>query len=184
MKTLKSKTDLIAGVALTALLLGFSFSSSVSFKHLVMKIIIMGLFAMSLNIQSGWGGLRPLGHGLMFGLGAYTYAITTVRMGMNPYLAVLVTFVFTTLVALFLGYLLVRKSDDLAFSFLSMGFCTLTYTIILKTSYLGVDAGISGVPRLPFAVSDNATYLLTVVVADLFAVQVPVLVDIPGGSGK
>ena len=164
MKALKSKADLVTGVALIALLLGFSFSSSVSFKHLIMKIIIMGLFALSLNIQSGWGGLRPLGHGLMFGLGAYTYAITTVRMDMNPYLAVLVTVVFTVLVSMFLGYLLVRKSDDLAFSFLSMGFCTLTYTIIHKTSYLGVDAGISGVPRLPFAISDDATYVLTVVV--------------------
>ena len=67
MKALKSKADLVTGVALIALLLGFSFSSSVSFKHLIMKIIIMGLFALSLNIQSGWGGLRPLGHGLMFG---------------------------------------------------------------------------------------------------------------------
>lgn len=164
MKKLKQRADLLVGIVLMLVLVAFSFTGSVSFKHLVMKIIIMGLFALSLNIQSGWGGLRPLGHGLMFGLGAYTYAITTVRMGMNPYLAVLVTFVFTTLVALFLGYLLVRKSDDLAFSFLSMGFCTLTYTIILKTSYLGVDAGISGVPRLPIAASDNAVYVMTILV--------------------
>ena len=175
MNTLREKKDPIAGCIIFAFLMIFAGVGNVSMKHLVMKIIIMGLFALSLNIQCGWGGLRPLGHGLMFGLGAYTYAITTVRMHINPYIAVLITVVFTAAVSMFLGYLLVRKSDDLAFSFLSMGFCTLTYTIILKTSYLGVVAGISGFPRLPLADTDGKTYVLVVVVVSIMVLLIYLL---------
>lgn len=162
---LKDHRDLVVGGILAAFLLVSGLFANTSTMHLMMKVVIMALLALSLNVQTGLGGLRPLGHALMFGLGAYMYAISTVKWGLNPYLGIAAALAITCAIAIILGFLLVRRSDDLAFSFLSMGFCTLTYTAFLKLKYVGFDSGISNVPRLPGFESDKACFYLVIVVA-------------------
>ena len=42
----------------------------------VIRVRAMALFATSLNFLVGYGGMVSFGHGMFFGLGAYTFALT------------------------------------------------------------------------------------------------------------
>jgi branched-chain amino acid transport system permease protein len=57
---------LLLSVAVLAPLLGISSY----YTHLLMLMVIFGIFAMSLDILMGYGGLPSLGHAAFFGLGA------------------------------------------------------------------------------------------------------------------
>jgi branched-chain amino acid transport system permease protein len=48
---------------------------------LLTLIVIWGLFAMSLDVLLGYGGLPSLGHSAFFGVGAYATALTAVHTG-------------------------------------------------------------------------------------------------------
>ena len=160
----RDRKNLLIGLVLLAVLLVFGFTSGDSVLLLLGKISIMALFAMSLNLQVGLAGLQPLGHSLFFGLGCYSYAIFVSKLGVNPYLAVLLALAVTFVLSLFVSFLLVRRSDVLSFTFLSMGLCTLAYTAVLKIQFVGMDAGMSNVPGLPFAAGIRPTYFLIVAV--------------------
>src|SRR5216684_1228882 len=60
---------LLAGVAA---LLAFPALADRFYLQLVSKIMIMAIFAMSLNLLVGCTGLVSLGHAAFFGVGAYT----------------------------------------------------------------------------------------------------------------
>jgi branched-chain amino acid transport system permease protein len=55
------------------------------------------------NVLGGFGGQISIGHGLYFGLGAYTSAILSVRFGVNPWLGLPVAILVPTLCGVFVG---------------------------------------------------------------------------------
>ena len=48
---------------------------------LATDVLVVALFASSLQFMMGVGGLASFGHAAYFGLGAYTYAVTAVNLG-------------------------------------------------------------------------------------------------------
>ncbi len=71
-------------------------------------ILLLGLFALSLDIFWGRTGILSFGHATFFGLGAYGMAITTIKFGLDPAWASLaglaVGVLLAAVVALFVGY--------------------------------------------------------------------------------
>lgn len=161
----QTKRDLIFGVSIISIILVTSLFASDSVLDFMARMVIYMLFASSVNIILGFGGLRPLGQGTYFGLTAYSYLFMTVRMNISLGLALLLAIILNLIFAAFIGYLTLRTNDDMAFAFMNMGINTLLWTMVQKMQIVGSDTGITGSVRLPFASSTKGNFYLCFVVS-------------------
>lgn len=115
------------------------------------RLAAFGIFATSLNILVGYGGMVSFGHAMFFGGGAYAFALTLQRTGASIPVAILVAVVFCALVGLVVGAICVRLKE-IYFSFLTLAFQMLLHSVILTwNSLTGGDQGLTGgIPRPPF----------------------------------
>jgi branched-chain amino acid transport system permease protein len=115
------------------------------------RLAAYGIFAASLNILVGYGGLVSFGHAMFFGGGAYAFALTLQKTGLGIPAAMGVAIAFTAVLAWLVGAICVRLKE-IYFSFLTLAFQMLLHSIILTwTSLTGGDQGLTGgIPRPPF----------------------------------
>ena len=71
----------LAAAAVLALLLAAPFGLPLFAMTLLTELVILGLFAMSLDLLIGYTGLLSFGHAAFFGVSAYTVAILSARLG-------------------------------------------------------------------------------------------------------
>src|SRR5882672_1218704 len=146
------RRDTLIAVALLVLLaaLPMVFPSK-SFSDFVMRASAFAIFAMSLNLLVGYAGMVSFGHGLFFGLGAYSFALLMQKLGTSIPVAFALTVVINALVAAVIGAICVRLKE-IYFSFLTLAFQMLLYSLIIAwTGVTGGDQGLTGgVPRPPF----------------------------------
>jgi branched-chain amino acid transport system permease protein len=71
--------SLLAGLAVLALLIALPELLRPYYLALTTKMLILALFAMSLDLLLGYAGLASLGHAAYFGVAAYTVALLIVR---------------------------------------------------------------------------------------------------------
>ena len=118
---------------------------------LLQEILIWGLFAMSLDLLMGYAGMVSFGHGLFYGLGAYSFALMLQKLGLSVPVAFLLTMSLSALVALVIGGICIRLKE-IYFSFLTLAFQMLLHSIIIAwTDVTGGDQGLTGgLPRPPF----------------------------------
>ncbi len=116
----------------------------------ITDILIMVLFAASLNLLMSYGGMVSFGHAAYFGLGAYGLALPLAKLG----LPVWAGFVFGPLAAALgaaaFGALCVRLTH-IYFAMLTLACSEITYTILFQAyDYTGGDTGITKfmAPRL------------------------------------
>lgn len=113
------------------------------------EILILGLFAMSLDLLVGYTGLDSFGHAAVYGLGAYTSALVLLHTTVPLPLALLAGAAVTTLVALPIAWLCTRTTG-VSFAMLTLAFAQLLYAIAYKwQSVTGGSDGLAGVPRTP-----------------------------------
>ena len=100
----------ILGVAALGLAL-FPLVAETYYLRLVTRIMIIGLFALSLDLLVGYAGLVSLGHAAFFGAAAYTVALMVNKLGITdaPTL-LLASLVVAAVVALVIGFLSIRTS--------------------------------------------------------------------------
>lgn len=139
----------LGGFLLLALLPAIT--SSTALLDFVIRCAALGLFATSLNLLVGYGGMVSFGHGLFFGLGAYSFGIIMQRLGIPIPLAILATVVISGLVALVVGAICVRLTE-IYFAFVTLAFQMLVHSLIIALSqFTGGDQGLrGGIPRPPF----------------------------------
>src|SRR5258706_14872352 len=146
------RRDTLIAVALLVLLaaLPMVFPSK-SFSDFVMRASAFAIFATSLNLLVGYAGMVSFGHGLFFGLGAYSFALLMQKVGTSIPLAFALTILINALVAAVIGAICVRLKE-IYFSFLTLAFQMLLYSLIIAwTAVTGGDQGLTGgVPRPPF----------------------------------
>ncbi|MBN8892490.1 MAG: branched-chain amino acid ABC transporter permease [Rhodospirillales bacterium 70-18] len=78
---------------------------------LLNEIAIAGLFAVSLDLVLGYGGIVSLGHAAFFGFGAYVAGLLTMAGVAEPLTGLLIAGVATTLLGLATSVLVLRGSD-------------------------------------------------------------------------
>ncbi len=106
------------------------------------------LFALSLNVITGFCGQVSLGHAAFFGMGAYTAALLT-KAGVPLVLALLPAAVAAGAVGFVVGMASLRvRHDFLAIT--TMGVTFLFVGIVRKQEMLGGEIGISGIPSVDF----------------------------------
>ncbi|HWW69733.1 MAG TPA: branched-chain amino acid ABC transporter permease [Duganella sp.] len=111
---------------------------------LISQIMIMGLFALSLDLILGYAGIVSLGHAAFFGLGAYTAGLLAVHGWGEPLSGLLAGAVVAGLFGFITSFLVVR-GQDLTRLMVTMGICLMLHEAANKASFItgGVD-GLSG----------------------------------------
>src|ERR671925_613793 len=106
----------IAVVGLTALLILPFLWQSTALVDFVIRIAALGLFATSLNLLIGYAGMVSFGHGLFFGLGAYSFGLMMQKLGTSIPVAFALTLAVNATFAALLGIRLDEISHLYAFS--------------------------------------------------------------------
>ena len=137
----------LAGLAIL-IVIPFIFPSRVALDF-VIRLAAFGLFATSLNILVGYGGMVSFGHAMFFGGGAYAFGLLMQKGGASIPVAIVGALVFCALLGLVVGAICVRLKE-IYFSFLTLAFQMLIHSIIITwTSLTGGDQGLmGGIPRV------------------------------------
>ena len=111
---------------------------------LISQIMIIGLFALSLDLILGYAGIVSLGHAAFFGLGAYTAGLLAVHGWGEPFSGLLAAAVLAALFGYLTSFLVVR-GHDLTRLLVTLGICLMLFEVANKAAFLtgGVD-GLSG----------------------------------------
>ena len=97
-------TLLGVAVALPLLLAGTRYASYV--EHVVVQMMLLGLYAMAWDFLNGYVGLFSFGHAAFFGVGAYVAAMLVVRAGVTfAPLVILLALAASLVVGLLVGFL-------------------------------------------------------------------------------
>jgi branched-chain amino acid transport system permease protein len=117
----------------------------------VIRLSAFAIFASSLNLLVGYGGMVSFGHGMFYGLGAYSFALLMQKAGTSIPVAFGATILINATVATVIGAICIRLKE-IYFSFLTLAFQMLLHSLIIAwTSVTGGDQGLTGgIPRPPF----------------------------------
>ncbi|PKU22620.1 ABC transporter permease [Telmatospirillum siberiense] len=153
-----------AFLLVAVLLLALPWLGSGYALNVATEMAIYALFAASLHLLSGIGGMVSFGHAAYFGLGSYGAALAAKSLGLPMELALLAGPLTGALGALVYGWFCVRLSG-VYLSMLTLAFAQITYAVAFQWSSLtGGDNGILGVWPSHWASGPVAFYYLTLVV--------------------
>ena len=120
-------------------------------NHLVLvsQIMIVGLFALSLDLVLGYAGMVSLGHAAFFGLGAYTAGLLSVHGWGEPVSGLFAAALVAGVAGFIVSFLVVR-GQDLARLMVTLGIGLMLFEAANKAAFLtgGVD-GLSGMVVKP-----------------------------------
>ena len=192
MKFLRSNLWLLFVAAF--LLLFPLFFPLLSFVNIVSEMLIMALFAVSLNLLIGYTGIISFGHAAFFAFGSYTVGIMLQKFSGTLPLAIPTALfcgmIFSGIAAVVIGYFCTRLTA-IYFSFLTLAFSQIVYAVIVKWAKLtGGDQGlIGGIPKPPIPFfgfsldmsSPFSLYYLNVVAAIASFFVLKIIIDSPFG---
>src|SRR5438045_8712137 len=102
----RKKIALLAALLLLGL---FPFAGATFYTELVTKVMILAIFALSLDILVGYTGLVSFGHAAYFGVGAYALGLLAPKYeAANLWLTMPVAMLAAALAALVVGFFVVR----------------------------------------------------------------------------
>jgi branched-chain amino acid transport system permease protein len=143
----------------------------------VTKMMIYGLFGMSLNIIWGYAGIPSFGHAAFFGAGAYAAAILVLKAGIgNFWLNLLLALVATAVIAAILGVPAFRvfgvgagAVNPIYFLLATIAFGELLSRLAISLRPVtGGSTGLSGIPMpdlgLGFKMTSGRYYYLVFVI--------------------
>lgn len=157
---------------------------------LLAEIMVLAMWALSLNLLVGYTGLISFGHAAYFGIGAYSAALAMTHISASLALGLVLGTLAAGSAALLVGYLSVRL-PGVAFSMLTLAFAQAFYTVAFKwRAVTGGDDGLRGIPRPTVSVGslvwDSAdrghVYGLTLVALLLSIVIVRRIIHSPFGA--
>lgn len=144
--------DCLIALAAFAVLaaLPFIFPSK-SLTDFIVRLAAFAIFATSLNLLVGYGGMESFGHGLFFGLGCYSFGLIMQNFAVPIPVAFLLTVALSVVVGAVVGAICV-KLNETYFAFLTLAFQMLLHSAIIAwTPITGGDQGLTGgIPRPPF----------------------------------
>jgi branched-chain amino acid transport system permease protein len=116
---------------------------------LLTEALILGLFAMSLDLMVGYTRLYSFGHAASYGLGAYTSGWLLLHTDLSMPVSVFLAAGLSGGVAVGVAWVC-TLATGVSFSMLTLAFAQLLYAIAFKwTSVTGGSDGLAGIPRRP-----------------------------------
>jgi branched-chain amino acid transport system permease protein len=139
----------------------------------VMRILTMtcifAMFAASWDLLAGYTGQVNFGHALFFGAGAYTSALSSLKLGISPWATIWAGTAVAALFGALTGYLCLRLRG----SYLSLA--TLAFPLIVLgilfafPDFSGGELGVSGLRRLMPSATGNYYVAVVSMLAVVFA---------------
>ena len=154
--------------------------------NLASQILIAAIFALSLNLLVGFGGMTSLGHASYLGVAAYISALLTSRYGFGHGPAAIISMTGTTAMAAFFGVIALRATG-LGFLMITLALSQVLWGLAYRMSNVtNGDNGIAGLTRpMPFGISlDSASsfYWFALIVASLAFLMMAIFVSSSFGS--
>jgi branched-chain amino acid transport system permease protein len=119
------------------------------FTYLVIRVMLLGIFAVGYDLLLGRTGLLSFGHAGFYAAGAYALGFFSLRVSHHPLLGVLVAVAAAALLGLAVGALCVRSSE-VYFSMLTLAFGMMVFALVWNASSVtGGDDGLVGIARAP-----------------------------------
>ena len=143
---------------------------------MLMRVMLLALFALGFNLLLGYTGLLSFGQAGFFAVGAYVCALILLEAP-SLLLGIGGGVLAAALVALALGYLSVRLTE-IYFAMLTLSFGMMIWSLVWRwRDVTGGDDGLTGIPRAPLELpgvsidlSDIAAYYYFVLAVTLLAV--------------
>jgi branched-chain amino acid transport system permease protein len=157
------------------------------YVNVATQTLIAAIFALSLDLLVGYGGLVSLGHAAYLGLSAYLTVWLTTRAGLSPLAAALSAVALTTASAALFGALALRATG-LGFVMITLAFGQILWGLAYRwVEVTGGDNGLSGLARpQPLGVdlaAPRAFYLATLAVSACAFALMALLVRSTFGAG-
>lgn len=136
------------------------------------EMLILAIFAASLNLLMSYGHMVSFGHAAFFGLGAYGFTLAVSRAGLPVELALVFGPLLAGFGGLVFGALCVRLTE-IYFAMLTLACAQITYTVLFQWyDVTGGDTGITGFMPARFGLTEaNFTTLVLVVLAVCLALM-------------
>jgi branched-chain amino acid transport system permease protein len=175
------------GIALVAVaLLLPPFVAGDFYINLASQILIAAIFALSLNLLVGFGGMTSLGHASYLGVAAYLSALLTSQYGFGHGAAALISLLGTVVMAAFFG-LIALRATGLGFLMITLALSQVLWGLAYRISSItNGDNGITGLTRpSPFGISLEspvAFYWFALIVAVIACAMMAIFVSSSFGS--
>ncbi len=115
-------------------------------RFFVAEIIILSIFAISLDFIASRGGMVSLGHAMFLGIGAYATAILSINYGIPPFYATFFSILIGLFIALLIGYFIVLL-DGIFFIMVTLALGEMFHAWVFTSELLGGSDGITGIMR-------------------------------------
>jgi len=150
------------------------------------QILIAAIFALSLNLLVGFGGMTSLGHASYLGVAAYISALLTSKCGFGQGAAALLSISGTVAMAGFFGVIALRATG-LGFLMITLALSQVLWGLAYRMSNItNGDNGIAGLTRpAPFGISLDSPvsfYWFVLIVASFAFLMMAVFVTSVFGS--
>ena len=141
LERLPTSIKLILGMGLVALL-AFPFVGTPFYLEMVTRMMIMAIFAMSLDLLQGVTGLVSLGHAAYFGLAGYALAFLTPQgESVSLWWTLPLAVTASGLAALTIGFFVVR-THGIYFIMVTMAFAQMMFYLFFDNKVLGGSDGL------------------------------------------
>ncbi|MHB8766287.1 MAG: branched-chain amino acid ABC transporter permease [Deferrisomatales bacterium] len=158
------------------------FVTSRFYIYILSVMLVTGLFATSLNLVLGYGGLYQFHHAVFYGFGAYAFALAITKGGLPAWAAFLVAPLASAALSLVMGAICVRLSK-LYFGMLQISLGSLVWALVFRWyDFTGGDNGIHGVPLPEPITSTKGSYYFTLLVVSACLVVMFRIVNSPFGQ--
>jgi len=123
-------------------LIAFPFAGQDFYTQMVTRMMILAIFAMSLDLLQGITGMVSLGHAAYFGLAGYVLAFLSPSDTGASWLTTLPLAVLgSALAALVIGFFVVR-TQGIYFIMVTMAFAQMVYFLFFDNKFLGGSDGL------------------------------------------
>ncbi|MBI5403392.1 MAG: branched-chain amino acid ABC transporter permease [Ignavibacteriae bacterium] len=135
--------------------------------HLIIFICFYTILAQSLNLAAGKAGLISLAHAGFYGIGAYTTAILSVKLGLSFWINLPFAMIISGLIAFVVSLIALRTIDDY-FIICTLGIQIIIFSIM--NNWMDLTRGPLGIPGIPsinlfgFPVDEKIPFLVLSIV--------------------
>lgn len=119
------------------------------YRDLLLRVMIYGIAALSLDLILGYGGMVSFGHAAYLGIGAYAVGILAFYGVTNGFIQFGVALAASALVALLIGLMSLRTTG-VYFIMITLAFCQMLYFLGESVNAYGGDDGMSIAQRSDF----------------------------------
>ncbi len=159
-----SKTAMLACLAILIALAVIPMLGDKHAMDVTVEIMILALFALSLNVLIGYSGNVSFGHAAYFAIGGYTTAILLTTYEVPIVIAMPVAILFSMVAAMFVAWFCTRLTD-IYFAMLTLAFSMLVWAILFKwRDMTNGDDGFVGITIPAFLDGRVPLYYFTLVI--------------------